>query len=1634
MDWEIESESEAPKGGEWEIETETPVAPRRGGTRREAQAAIDASYGRGKGFADPRRLDTPDGQALAKASRDDSVRAKGRADKPFADKLEAIDDAVDRIELGADPAQVFQAFQAAGVSREEIIARGKALGGKAFQDQQTQAVEPGQGRLSPMAKYTGTISRRDTTQLEGLVNTFVRAKEQLGMVFDVLGNEAGLLPDEALARRIARRSSALGAAAPDEANQAGQQAIKEAGKQGWGELAKALVANPRSTITMLADATLQSLPQGAISGAALAINPVLGTGVAGATSTATEYSNTLIEAMTDAGMNPRDPQSVLAALQNKELMANARARGLKRGLAVGAFDALSAGLAGRFMAPAVQAQAGKGALARAAAIEGGIQAGAGAAGEAAGQLADKGKIDDRAAIAMEALAEVPGGAMEVAGGVRQGIANSPGNQLGKALAEDVSSIGFERGSVDEYARRALSPEFYEPGKVLAQWTAQNLGQEVSPAAPAEPVAPTATSAPAATVMPLAPEAAGQETVPVMPAVTVEAQQTTPLTPDQVVGMKAANPVTNGAEALSGKRKESDNQSQSPALDVIPELPRGSLVADSEARLRANAEALNGSPSVPGPVAAGAGAAGGAEPVSSVAAAGQQPASNAGVQPAAGGAVATGSAGVPGRDGDRQPAALNQDGSAALAAYTDPQRLREMGLRAQKQATSSNPSGRRAGVALLNEVTRRKNLKAPSPQLIAAMAPMQAALRQLDSTTTLVPYSDTSRTAADGFSDEGNYFVNMSRPEKSIPMTAWHEFTHVSQARAKSAAQRQQRGEQLSQQDQDHIQAQQLLDEVWAKMSDSGKRRYAEKYLARGMTLEQVLADPAASESLRFEMQSDFMGRRATDRTFLEGLAKDHPTLFGGFIRSWIEVLDTMISALRGRKSDSGGVKNVDRYLVGHLEEARKIAGDVLALWQGAETAPRNQQAAQAPAAGPAQPSPAITRETGKTQGEAIDSQWSAFTRESGTLGIPRDEMPQIKAEHRGALVNFLNARGVEHEQVEVSADSLKPTQREFSPAKVQQAKDYKGGERSILISSDNHVVDGHHQWLGSKEQGEPVKAIRLKAPIKKLLGLVKEFPSAEVSDGAGQRASKREYLSTDAMLAEEYKDEPETFADFTYEEDKGEALTKADIEKLQQELADEQTFAQPAKPQATGYVLPSDEAIKAAGILAESVYAPLPYEKVFVGEKATITFTGNRSYSFVVNDMSGSSDPKLRDTFRARPQDVPDLGAGYDLGTYGLSKLGAKAWNRRVAASLDLAKRGFDLYTAVPKKARESVADVWKAIAKAPGAFEYRKAEYSASAPTLEKIRQVAGSMLKGTRLEATVERISPSLFSVELADNVSGVATAADIEYIGGKDPRMVMHTQDMERGSGMGKAFYQVAFAVADAIGVRVDADPNGLTGTNTYRRTEQMMSAAARAGSAGAVNPGLGQRIYGWNRQAKTAEQKDRNMVRLALAAARNAAEFVPEVVNMTYDPASDSFSFRKGLDGDANAVIAEALQEQDVRVVSISRSTLARAAITWAAIDGAIKASDIGTISKPVLYSRRVDEEAQPASSAAKPAPEYAAVDPRFGPGYKRLDGKRLQLQVRIADTGEVVNTSMDAAALMRDLDEREAVLRELMDCL
>lgn len=177
--------------------------------------------------------------------------------------------------------------------------------------------------------------------------------------------------------------------------------------------AKRLASSPARIIGPVAAEGMGSsiLPIGGAVAGSLAGPVGMAAGV-GAGSLVVDAGSTMLEFLRDKGVNLKDRSQVAAAFSNLDLMAEARADGLKHGIPVAAFDAFSAGIAGRLVSGA----SGVGQTVRRAAGEAGIQAGLGGAGEASGQLVQKGKIDKPSDVVAEIIGEVPGSALEIGRG------------------------------------------------------------------------------------------------------------------------------------------------------------------------------------------------------------------------------------------------------------------------------------------------------------------------------------------------------------------------------------------------------------------------------------------------------------------------------------------------------------------------------------------------------------------------------------------------------------------------------------------------------------------------------------------------------------------------------------------------------------------------------------------------------------------------------------------------------------------------------------------------------------------------------------------------------------------------------------------------------------------------------------------------------------------------------------------------------------------------------------------------------------------------------------------------------------------------------------------------------------------
>lgn len=139
---------------------------------------------------------------------------------------------------------------------------------------------------------------------------------------------------------------------------------------------------------------------------------------AGSGSALVEYSSKVLSSMQDAGMDMRDPASIRQFFSDPELLSKARTAAVKRAIPVGVFDAITAGLAGRFMGPLKGTGAGVKEVLKATAKEVGQQAAGGMAGEALGQVAADEKTDPKA-IFLEGIAEVGSAPSEIYSNIRE---------------------------------------------------------------------------------------------------------------------------------------------------------------------------------------------------------------------------------------------------------------------------------------------------------------------------------------------------------------------------------------------------------------------------------------------------------------------------------------------------------------------------------------------------------------------------------------------------------------------------------------------------------------------------------------------------------------------------------------------------------------------------------------------------------------------------------------------------------------------------------------------------------------------------------------------------------------------------------------------------------------------------------------------------------------------------------------------------------------------------------------------------------------------------------------------------------------------------------------------------------------
>lgn len=210
-----------------------------------------------------------------------------------------------------------------------------------------------------------------------------------------------------------REAERANLATPPAAVAEGARRVGEA--EGLVESGAAVLGSPAFVLDTVFTSLGQSAPSMLAGVAGAAAGPAGQALGAGTGSLAVEYSASLIESIREAGLTPTNAQEVYRALSDPALMDQARDKALKRGLAIGAFDALTAGLAGNILRNARGAS--RTAMAAAVAGEAGLQAAGGAGGELVAQLLTESNVR-WGEVFLEGIAEIASGVVEVPSNLR----------------------------------------------------------------------------------------------------------------------------------------------------------------------------------------------------------------------------------------------------------------------------------------------------------------------------------------------------------------------------------------------------------------------------------------------------------------------------------------------------------------------------------------------------------------------------------------------------------------------------------------------------------------------------------------------------------------------------------------------------------------------------------------------------------------------------------------------------------------------------------------------------------------------------------------------------------------------------------------------------------------------------------------------------------------------------------------------------------------------------------------------------------------------------------------------------------------------------------------------------------------
>src|SRR3990167_9562916 len=120
-----------------------------------------------------------------------------------------------------------------------------------------------------------------------------------------------------------------------------------------------------------------------------------------------------------------------------------------------------------------------------------------------------------------------------------------------------------------------------------------------------------------------------------------------------------------------------------------------------------------------------------------------------------------------------------------------------------------------------------------------------------------------------------------------------------------------------------------------------------------------------------------------------------------------------------------------------------------------------------------------------------------------TLGLRRNELPQIAGKDKPEFLSSLENHGIKWSREDIPAGKLRGAQADYNKDKVQSMVDQlRRGEKlpvsPVMVSNDGYVADGHHRWRAQVEVNPKgtLSSYRVDLPIRDLLDEIRKFPKS----------------------------------------------------------------------------------------------------------------------------------------------------------------------------------------------------------------------------------------------------------------------------------------------------------------------------------------------------------------------------------------------------------------------------------------------------------------------------------------------------------------------------------------------------------